>query len=56
MFHQLQNQPKAELKIRNKYDHIVSTSGGIGAIQGAGEPAGEGEEGTFDFSELSCRH
>ena len=24
MFHQLQNQPKAELKIRNKYDHIVS--------------------------------
>ena len=40
-----------------------TTSGGIGAIQGAGEPAGEGEkpagegeEGTFDCSQLSGGH
>ena len=36
------------LQIFNMFKCMNTTSGGIGAIQGAGEPAGEGEEGGQD--------
>ena len=33
-------------------NHILST-GRVGAIQGLGEPASEGEEGAFEWKQLS---
>ena len=55
--YKIQNQPK------RGWTANCIVSGGSGAIQGAGEPAGEGEkpagegeEGTFDCSQLSGRH
>lgn len=48
--YKIQNQPK------RGWTANCIVSGGSGAIQGAGEPAGEGEEGTFDCGQLSCRY